>query len=84
MLTAKQLADLRRDRSGPNRLQRAMDLAKVTQTDVANALGWDQPYISKIKRGAYGDAGLPLERTRALAEFFGCHIEDLFPRRVAA
>ena len=69
---------------GRNRLRQAMDLAGVTQVQLAEAIGRPQPEISKVCLGKYGASGLPVERARPLAEFFGCSIEDLFPATKAA
>jgi transcriptional regulator with XRE-family HTH domain len=83
MLTRKQLADLRTaEVAGSNRLDTAMKLAGVTQMQLSQAIGLTQSYISRIKNGHH-DAGLPGETMRMFAEFFGCAIEDLFPRRAA-
>lgn len=66
---------------GRNRLQKAMDLAGLTQVQVADRTGYTQPYISRVKNGHYSD--LPGETMRTFAELFGCAIEDLFPAREA-
>lgn len=80
LLTPSKLERLRRTKpTGRNRLQTAMTLAGVTQMQVAEAVGTDQSRISKIKRGDYGQAGLPVEVARRLASAFGCAIDDLFP-----
>jgi DNA-binding XRE family transcriptional regulator len=65
---------------GRNKVRAAMDLAEVTQVQVAEGTGHTQPYISSIINGKYTDQ-LPLETGRRLAGFFGCAIEDLFPAR---
>lgn len=54
-----------------------MTLAGVTQVQIAEGTGFTQSYISRIRNGNYD--GLPGETMRALAVFFGCSIEDLFP-----
>lgn len=80
MLSSKQLAELRAEPLiGPNRLFRAMDLAGVTQIDVAAATTFTQSYVSRIGNGQY--QRLPGETMRTLAAYFGCTIEDLFPAR---
>jgi DNA-binding XRE family transcriptional regulator len=80
MLTPKQVARLRRERRlGRNRLGRAIELAKVTQATVAEAVDSTQSHISAIAAGRYGEGGLPVETARRLARFFGCTIEDIFP-----
>jgi len=58
-----------------------MELAAVTQVQIAERIGLTQSYISKVKNGDYTD--LPGETMRAFAEYFGCAIEDLFPAREA-
>lgn len=80
MLTRKQLAELRRRKDGPNRVGAAMEMAGLTQVQVAQKIGCTQPNVSRIVTGQYTGA---LDTTRALAELFGCHIEDLFPSREA-
>jgi hypothetical protein len=81
MLTRTQLHKLRRTPLGasPNKLQIAMDLADVTQLDIQAATKIPQSYVSRIKRGAYSQRGLPGGTMGTLAGFFGCQIEDLFP-----
>jgi DNA-binding XRE family transcriptional regulator len=82
MLTAKQIEQLRRAKpSGRNRVERAMDMAELTQNELADALHVTQAYISKIANSRYED--LPLETARAVADVFGCAIEDLFPAKAA-
>lgn len=84
MLTARQLATLRRSRcNGRNKLKLAIALAKTTQVEVAAAVEVTQPHVSAIAGGRYGDDGLPLETARKLAAHFGCAIEDLFPAAAA-
>lgn len=82
MLTRKQLAALKAAKlTGPNKLKKAIELAETTQEQVAAALGLSQPHISEIANGNY--SRLPMETTRALADHFGCSIEDLFPAKQA-
>ncbi len=79
--TYDQLQELRNapiDASG-NRVAQAMALAEVKQIAVAAATGLPQPYISDVVRGRYKT--ITVENAHKLAEFFGCAIEDLFPRR---
>jgi transcriptional regulator with XRE-family HTH domain len=79
-LKPKQVAALRRAPEG-NRLRAARRLAQLTQVDVSAAVGFPQPQIS---RDEAGDAsGMPLAKARAYADFFGVHIEDLFPAKEA-
>ncbi len=80
MLTRSQITELRRRPvSGRNRLAAALELAERTQVQLAEAIGVTQANISRLCTGSYSD--LPLEKTRAIAEFFGCSIEDLFPAK---
>jgi len=82
MLTRKQLAALRGHKaSGPNRLKKAIELAGVTQEQVADAIDSSQSHVTEIANGNYSK--LPLETARSLSRFFGCSIEDLFPAREA-
>jgi transcriptional regulator with XRE-family HTH domain len=54
-----------------------MRLTGVTQVQVGEGAGLSQPYVSQILAG--NTPKLPLNRAQALAAFFGCAIEDLFP-----
>ena len=64
---------------GRNRIAQAMELAEVTQVQVAERTKLTQSYISRVRAGQYSD--LPGETMRLFAECFGCAIEDLFPAR---
>lgn len=78
MLSKAQIERLRRTRTpGRNRIAAAMEIAEVTQVEVAAGTGYTQSYVSRIKNGLY--AGLPGETMRTFATYFGCAIEDLFP-----
>jgi transcriptional regulator with XRE-family HTH domain len=78
VLSTKQLDELRRSRGqSRNRLGKAMELASVTQVQLAEATGLTQSYISRIKNGRYDD--LSGDTMRALSKFFGCALDDLFP-----
>lgn len=78
-LTEQQVLELRHSElEGPNKLRKAIKLARVTQVEVAAAVGIRQPHVSEIANGNY--SSLPLETARDLATFFGCTIDDLFPR----
>ncbi len=82
MLTRKQLATLRAAKlEGANKLKKAIELAEVTQVQVADGIGSKQSHVSEIANGNY--SRLPLETSQKLARFFGCQIEDLFPAREA-
>lgn len=77
MLSKDKVRQLRQSPTGVNRLARAMELAKVTQIQVAAGTGFTQSYVSRVKRGRYDR--LPGETMRDFATYFGCQIEDLFP-----
>ncbi len=83
-LTENQVEALRRlpadDR--PNKLRLAMALADVTQGQLVEATGLAQPYVSDVVRGRFRT--ITVDNARKFAEFFGCQIEDLFPRREGA
>lgn len=81
MLTRKQLAKLRSERAAPNRVAAARRLAKLTQTELGQRIGCTQPSVSRIEQGLCPD--ITLAMTMALAELFGCQIQDLFPSREA-
>lgn len=82
MLSREQVDTLKRSRTrGRNRIARAMELASVTQVQIAEKTGYTQSYVSRVRNGHYSD--LPGETMRTFAEFFGCSIEDLFPAREA-
>lgn len=80
MLSREQLDALKRSRSkNRNRVSKAMELSGLTQVELAEATGFTQSYVSKVKNGEYAD--LPGETMRTFARAFGCAIEDLFPSR---
>lgn len=83
MLSRDKLKQLRAEPLGasPNRVRRARELAELTQVQIAAATGLTQAFISSIENGDYSD--VTLTTSRALARFFGCQIEDLFPSREA-
>lgn len=81
-LTSKQLAALRMtppDADTGNRLRQAAKLAGLTQVEIAAGANVVQPYVSAVMRGRH--ATITVDNARKFAEFFGCHIEDLFPAR---
>ena len=81
-LTKHQLKTLREAPvDSGNRVQMAIDLANETQTSVAKAVGLPYTYVSDTARGRYQT--ITVENARKFAEFFGCAIEDLFPRVAA-
>lgn len=78
MLSHAQIRELKRSKKGDrNRLAAAMQLAGVTQVQVAAGTGYTQSFVSKVQNGQYSD--LPGETMRTFATFFGCSIEDMFP-----
>ena len=84
MLTESQIKRLRRKPvNGKNRLLAAMEMhaPRVTQMGLAQSIGVTQAYVNRLCHGDYAD--LNLEVSRALADYFGCSIEDLFPARQA-
>lgn len=83
-LTPKQVKELRALPVGPegNRVKAAIRLSGESQAAVARALEWVQPYLSNVARGKFDD--ITVDNARALAEHFGCAIEDLFPAKEVA
>lgn len=78
VLTKHQLRELKRSPvTGPNRLGKAMQLARVTQVALSERTGFTQSYVSKVLNGQY--SAMPGETMRTFARAFGCSIEDLFP-----
>lgn len=80
-LTPEQITVLRTepfDETG-NRLKAAMRLEGITQVELAQAIGFTQPYISGIARGRHET--LMVENAHRFANHFGCSISDLFPAR---
>lgn len=62
-----------------NRLRLAMELAGLTQLQLAAEIGLGQPYISAVARGQFET--ITVENAHIFARFFGCAIEDLFPAK---
>lgn len=83
-LTARKLRELRESSTGStgNKVSRAIELAEVTQIEIAAATDLPQPYISDVARGRYQT--ITVENARKLADYFGCAIEDLFPAKEGA
>ena len=82
MLNRKQLAELRRaplDRG--NRLRQAMRIGKVTQVQLAAAVGVAQSQVSEDVNGKFSE--MSLNKAREYAAFFGCSVDDLFPAEEA-
>ena len=74
---------LRRLRSWPlggynNRVAAAIELTKTVQKAMADATGLSAQYISDVANGRYQT--ISVERAHKFADYFGCLIEDLFPR----
>lgn len=80
MLTPRQLSRLRVTPAHPNRVKAAMQIAGVTQLDVAAGTGITQSQISKI---ASRTGRVTLATALRLAAYFGCQASDLFPREAA-
>jgi transcriptional regulator with XRE-family HTH domain len=82
-LTAQQLRELmaRTPVSG-NRLAHAIELAGITQTALAAAIGLPNTYISDTARGRYQT--ITVENAHRFAEYFGVSIDVLFPSKEAA
>ena len=79
MLNAEQLSALRMaPLNGPNKVSLAMELVGLTQAELGEAIGTTQGTVSRVTRGGFPK--LPIETARKFAEFFGCSMEDLFPR----
>lgn len=78
MLNARQLQQLRQEPGNPNRVKAAMRLARATQLMVSAGTGLAQSHISKV---ANDGPSVTVETASKLARFFGCRIEDLFPRQ---
>ena len=79
-LDSERLEQLRATRPnvvGHNLVARAIELARVTQIEVAQATRLPQPYVSDVARNRYRT--ITVENASKFARFFGCSIEDLFP-----
>lgn len=77
-LTKTHLQTLRRLKPGENRLSKALELAGITQTACALDLGYPSSYVSDLTRDRYQD--MTLKNARKFADYFGCAIEDIFPK----
>jgi transcriptional regulator with XRE-family HTH domain len=82
-LTVEQLNALRAIPADtvPNRLRVAFALTDTRQVDACAATGISAARISDLVRGEYKSVSIDV--CHALADFFGCAIEDLFPARQA-
>lgn len=78
-MTREQLTRLRKSPIGAagNRLANAIEIAKTTQTAVAEAIALPHTYVSDVSRGRHQT--ITVTNARKFAEHFGCAIEDLFP-----
>lgn len=84
LLTDDQLTALRAvpvSPAMPNRVKVAASLANLDQQAVVDGTGFTQPYVSDVFRGRY--ERITVDNARKFADFFGCAIEDLFPKRAA-
>lgn len=80
MLTKDQLQQLRAAPAA-RRIALAIELAGLTQAQVAQAIELPQPYISDVARSRYQT--ITVHNAHKFARLFGCLIEDLFPRKAA-
>ena len=65
----------------PNRLRVALGMVDGKQSEIVVETGLLASMVSDIVNGKYGD--LNVGTARKFADFFGCGIDDLFPRRAA-
>lgn len=81
--TPGQMRELRQADAAPtgNRLAKAMELAELTQAELAAALDLAQPYVSDVVRGRHST--ITLENAYKFCDYFGCEVRDLFPKRAA-
>jgi DNA-binding XRE family transcriptional regulator len=77
-LTSHHVLTLRREPTDANRVGKAIELAGVTQRTVARAIDVPESYVSDLVRQRY--RGITVLNAHKVAQFFGCSIEDLFPR----
>lgn len=83
-LTAEQLNALRLVplMDMPNKVRLALTLTQAQQQQVVEETGILYPTLSKIVTGKSGD-GVSIGNARKLADYFGCEVDDLFPRQQA-
>lgn len=83
MLSRYKLRRLRAESTDdePNRLRRALKLARITQEQIEAVTGISQATISRAVNGI-GD--LTPEIRAKLASHLGCSVEDLFPPKDVA
>ena len=77
MLTKSHVNTLRKSPATKERLGRAIDLAGITQHQVALGVECSDSYVSELVKGQYET--VTLDMAWKLADFFQCRIEDLFP-----
>jgi transcriptional regulator with XRE-family HTH domain len=78
MLTRKQLTELRQAPfRGPSKIKLAMELAGMTQVQIAAAVGVAQSQVSQDVNGQFSE--MSLHKARAYASALGCTVDDLFP-----
>jgi transcriptional regulator with XRE-family HTH domain len=63
----------------PNKVRLAITLAQAQQQDIVEETGIAASRLSGIVTGNSGRA-VWLNESRQLAAFFGCEVDDLFPR----
>jgi transcriptional regulator with XRE-family HTH domain len=78
MLTKSHILTLRRTTPDRNRLGKAIELAGVTQNEVAHGVRGPNSYISDLVNGRYRT--ITLANAYRFSEYFQCRIEDLFPK----
>lgn len=82
-LTAKQLAELKRERAeGANKIAQALHLLRARQSDLVAATKLQPSHISEIINGKY--SRLSLDTARRISTALGACIEDIFPPPCAA
>jgi transcriptional regulator with XRE-family HTH domain len=80
VLTSEQLTYLKTiPNEQGNRVRAARKFVEVTQSQLAEAVGSTQAYISYLERDPFTNVAVDL--AHRLKDFFGCAIEDLFPAR---
>jgi len=79
-LNPEQIQALRREpyRATGNRIGAAIRIADIRAKDLSRAIGIPQQQISDLKGGRWRN--VRIDTAYAFARFFGCAIEDLFPR----
>lgn len=67
-----------------DRLRVAFALSGAKQYEVADLIGVAESRLSGLLKGRAKTERLAVESASALADIFGCTVEDLFPRNEAA